>query len=147
MFNYPDTKRAPIKSVAQLCLYCNRWFDLSAAEIANLHKNWTALVPDSAIGVPFSMCNCRHCGKQQIAILPGKYDRPNMPRKRCTVQHVVLDLGGRKGKCPWCRKAMEVGDEDPVRERICDRCAKKSWGALAKLNPAFFEKFMKARGL
>jgi len=27
------------------------------------------------------------------------------------------------GPCPVCGKMMEVGDEDPILERICDSCA------------------------
>lgn len=87
MFRFPNIKPAPIASAAQLCVDCERWFDLSAAEIAALLKHWQLVQTE---GAPFATCACRHCNKEQIAVLPGKYDKPNTPRERCSVQHVVL---------------------------------------------------------
>ena len=39
---------------------------------------------------------------------------------------------GQVGQCPWCCGPMEVGGEDPILERACDRCAGVEISALAK---------------
>lgn len=46
------------------------------------------------------------------------------------------------GKCPWCKKKMEIGDELP-EERICDACATLPQEKLEKLNPVLFRKLHK----
>lgn len=89
MFNYPNLKPANIKTAEQFCTGCNKWYKLPADAIAKLQSDWTASAKKPDTLLPFRTCVCTHCDTEQIAVMVGKYDKPNTPKRRCSVQCIT----------------------------------------------------------
>ena len=89
MFKYPSDKLTTIVASEQHCIKCNRWFKLDDKVIKQLNKDVKKLNKPGFNMVPFRDAVCTHCGTKQIAIHPGKYDRPNSSKRSCSVQFVT----------------------------------------------------------
>ena len=89
MFRFPNIKPARIASVDQFCSHCNQWFSFPKADVKKLSDRWNTPPTAGFNFQPTLMVVCKNCKKDVISIIPGKYDRPNAPLNRCSVQHVV----------------------------------------------------------
>lgn len=79
-----STSKPPIKAIEQYCVKCSKWFKLPTDVVQQLQTDRTSK------GLrPFRQCSCTHCKHEQIAVRVGKYDAPNTPKSKCSVQFVT----------------------------------------------------------
>ena len=64
----------------QSCVDCREWFAVPIKEVRAYYDKCVAAREAGQFGLPFGTCECAHCGKSQILILPGKYDAINARR-------------------------------------------------------------------
>lgn len=89
MYNYPEAYEAKekladqIKSAEQHCHECNKWFSV---DLNKLKEGWKVKADAKGFS-PMTMTNCTHCGKSNILLTPGKYDRPFAVKNLCSVQY------------------------------------------------------------